>query len=246
MYCSESGSISGIHFFPPVRGRGESKGKTIPRNIAASLTLQYPIPCFSSILLFLLQLRSSPFTSTSWSSGNVSYINPTALDQPASARNNRSLSVADSCQPRSFQPRLALVNSSVTFLTPSPHNRPFIPITTWSPCGRIHAPLSVRLPCAIIEIPLLHVFIETSSFRSFSRKKSETRRFTNPEASRLIDSDHSEPLPVLPSTSDFRTSLILPECVHPFSFVTLQASALISTLLPPPVRHHRLTCYGTA
>jgi serine/arginine repetitive matrix protein 2 len=45
---------------------------------------------------------------------------------------------------------------------------------------------------------------------------------TNPEAQRPTDPDNSEPLPILPSASDFRTSLILPECVHTLSFVTLQ------------------------
>lgn len=142
--------------------------------------------------------------------------------------------------------RLALVHSSVTYLTPNPHNRPFIPTTTWSPCGRIHAPLSVRRPCAFIQIPLLDVLIETFPPWSFSRKKSETRRLTNPEASRPIDLDHPEPLPVLPPASDFRTSLILPECVrnilpcHPSTLISIP-TLIFRVSLPADMLWHSLT-----
>ncbi|KAF9646271.1 hypothetical protein BDM02DRAFT_3130507 [Thelephora ganbajun] len=48
------------------------------------------------------------------------------------------------------------------------------------------------------------------------RKKSETRRS---EASRPIDSDHPEPLPVLPPAGDFRTSLILPDLTRRFTLL---------------------------
>ena len=119
-------------------------------------------------------------------------------------------------------PRLALVHSSVACLTLSPITDHLFPLQRGSRADVIHAPFSVRLPSAFIEISLLHVFIETSPPWSFSRKKSETRRSTDPEASRPIDSDHPEPLPVLLSATDFRTSLILPECVLTFSLVTLQ------------------------
>lgn len=201
-------------------------------------------------------LVSPPSSSSSSSSALSPPLHPrghrgthqyTSTHRPGSAgrRTKESLACSSRLVSTTFLtiPRLALVNSSVTQLTPSPHNRPFIPTATWPPCGTIHAPLPVRLPCAIVEISPLHVFIETSPLCSFSRKKSETRRSTNPEATRPIDSDPSEPLPVLPSTSDFRTSLILPECVYTFSLC--HPPTPIPTLLPPFIRH-RLTCYGTA
>jgi hypothetical protein len=207
--------------------------KTIPRNMTASSTLQYPIPCFpppsSSSSSFGSALSSPPRPR----GHQGTYLTSTHRPGSISKCTKEPLAFSSRLVPTTFLqiPRLALVNSSVTHLTPSPHNRPFIPTTTWSPCGPIiHAPLSVRLPCAIVEISLLHVFIETFPPWSFSRKKSETRRATNPEAQRPADSDNSEPLPILPSASDFRTSLILPECVHTFSFVTFQPP-------PPPYSH---------
>ena len=79
-----------------------------------------------------------------------------------------------------------------------------------------------------MQISLPNVFIESSSPWSPSRKKNETRRSLNPEATRPTDSDHLEPLALLLPAGDFRTSLVLPGCVR---FIT---STLISIILPLP------------
>lgn len=139
--------------------------------------------------------------------------------------------------------RLALVNSSVTHLTPSPRNRQFIHATTWSPCGRIHAPFPVRLPCAFIEISARHVFIEHPRPLPFPGKNLKpdvppTLRLRAP-STQIIRNPCPCCLPqVIFGLRSYSQSACTPSlCRH---------STHISILLPPFVRHRRLTCYGTA
>jgi hypothetical protein len=180
-------------------------------------------------------ISNTLFPSTSLPSSPTSSppLRPRPVSIRSCARKNCPLPVTDSCQPRSFQFLawlLFIQASPVTYIIPSHRNRQFITLATWSPCGRIHAPFSVCLPCAFTLISRLYVFIEPSLSWPFSRKKPETRRSANPEASRFFDPDHPEPLPSLLPTSDFRTSLILPGCVQALSIFTLQS--------PPPSHFH--------
>lgn len=173
--------------------------------------LEYPIPCFSlsppsssnSLPLRPGRYRELYFKSIPplWINGNYTKESPVLKYQTRVNHVPSHFSVSESHR----SPTSPLV----------PHNCQFITFTTWPPRGRIHAPFPVRIPCVSIEISLLHVFIETSPSWPSSRKKSETRRSANPEASRPIDSDHLELLPSLLPASDFRTSLILPGCVQP-------------------------------
>lgn len=218
-----------------------SGGENDSAECSGKLERKYPIPCFSPISSSSSRSVLPPSRRPRGRRGTYFPSTPS----PWINRQEESLAFSSRLVSTTFLPiaRLALVNSSVTHLTPSPRNRPFIHATTWSPCGRIHAPFPVRLPCAFIEIPPRHVFIEHPRPVPFPAKNLKP---DVPPTLRLR----------VPSTQITRNPCpcCLPQVIFgPRSYSQsactpspLSPSNPHPILLSPFTRHRRLTCYRTA